>query len=73
MVLSEKINEYINNSKITGNFPSDKNFLEQKKNEILSFNKKAIEDISFNNIENAIQTLKNSITTLQKFPKKINK
>ena len=64
---------YINNSKITGNFPSDKNFLEQKKNEILSFNKKAIEDISFNNIENAIQTLKNSITTLQKFPKKINK
>lgn len=64
---------YINNSKITGNFPSDKNFLAQKKNEILSFNKKAIEDISFNNIENAIQTLKNSITTLQKFPKKINK
>ena len=45
----------------------------KKKNEILSFNKKAIEDISFNNIENAIQTLKNSITTLQKFPKKINK
>ncbi len=64
---------YINNSKITGNFPSDKNFLAQKKNEILSFNKKAIEDISFNNIENGIQTLKNSITTLQKFPKKINK
>ena len=64
---------YINNSKITGNFPSDENFLAQKKNEILSFNKKAIEDISFDNIENAIQTLKNSITTLQKFPKKINK
>ena len=62
---------YINKSDSSKNnqYPLDTNLLNQKKNEVIINNKKAIEELKYKSIDSTIKILQNSISILKKFPK----
>jgi hypothetical protein len=62
---------YINKSYSSKNnqYPLDINLLNQKKNEVIINNKKAIEELKYKSIDSSIKILQNSISILKKFPK----